>query len=177
MRIVTSVLVSFLIMGVSLVSWAESTPPGFDAVKWQHLVDTVVKSGSPMDFEGGQFRTLSHIVPTDTTQSHQAEYFSTVGVVSNGQYFPQWISVVSENWKINTESNWDIDQWIYQVSPDGALLRLAHNHLVEARDSQVLADDAIATGGADDPAELQHWGQKLNEWYSALPSTDRVSLP
>ena len=153
----------------SLNAWASDVPPGFDPAKWQQLVERIVQKGAHMDTDDGAWRSLTSIVPADPTAPHLANYISTIGGYdSSGTYVAEEVSQVSENWQIDSNKNWNVDQWIFQVSLEGELSQLAHNTLIETIDGQVLDDHSLHTGSISDPAELAHWEKLLDAWY-ALP--------
>jgi hypothetical protein len=169
MKIFIAILFSVLSQAPAHAAELKSVPPEFDAQKWGALVAQAAKSTDAMDTESGQFRTLTKITPLDAGQPHQADYFSAVGYpdTESGNFSVMYLSAVSETWAIDANSNWDVDQWIYQLSTSGELTSLSHNHLVEEQDGRIVLYDGISTKGADDPGELQHWGVKLDEWERA----------
>jgi hypothetical protein len=148
-------------------AWAGNTPPDFNPAKWQQLVDKIIQKGAHMDTDDGAWRSLSSTVPADPTQAHLSNYISTIGGYdSSGTYVAEEISDVSENWQIDSNKNWNVDQWVLQISDAGELVQLAHNTLIETMDGQVLDDRALPVGAASDPAELAHWGKLLDAWYT-----------
>ena len=169
MKILIAVLFPVLLQ-VSAQASAGSVPPQFDAQKWSALVAAAAASTDSMDTDYGQFRSLTRITPLSTDKPHQADYFSAVGYPDSesGRFSVMYLSAVSETWAIDANGNWDVDQWIYQLTTEGELASVAHYHLVEQPDGRVLGDDVVPTKGADDPGELQHWGEKLAEWQSTL---------
>lgn len=160
-------LISILILSLSNLALAANTPPSFDSAKWQALISEVVAKGTAMETEDGSWRTLTRIIPADTTKSHEADYLSTVGGVdSNQKYFPSIVYDSYEDWQLDQSGNWNIEQWEFTISVDGELLAIAHNKLRETKDGEVLGSDELPTAGPSDAGDLKFWGQKLSEWYS-----------
>lgn len=165
----------FLALTVSLFSTIPAfadTPANFDATKWNTLVQNVSAKGTRADLvDGVTFKTFSVINPRDTARPHTAEYFSTVGSVdSEGQFAATSVSAVSENWSIDQEGNWVIDQWLWNTTLNGDLLSLNHSVLRETATGRVLSIDTFPTGGVHDTAELARWGAKLDFWFHAPAS-------
>jgi hypothetical protein len=132
-------------------------------------MNQIVQKGTSMQIDGYEWRTLSSVVPADSSQLHRANYISTIGAKdSTGVYGIEELSDVSENWQIDSNGHWNIDQWIFEISDEGELTQVSHNTLIETLDGQVLDDQALPVAAISDPVQLQQWGQVLDAWY-ALP--------
>ena len=73
-------------LGLSLVStssFAGGLPPDFNYANWQKLVAQTIAKGEVSQTVDGEMRSLSHIVPNDKTQPHQADYLTTAGAVES----------------------------------------------------------------------------------------------
>jgi len=96
----------------------------------------------------GQFTQGDEIIP-DTlglafrrpsgTGSELRDYVNLWGVKgADGVFHPYSATMVSEDWGKDKDGNWVIDQWILELSMEGALKYIAHKTLVEAPDGHVL---------------------------------------
>ena len=58
---------------------------------------------------------------------HKADYFSVWGYTDSetGAFLPDFVTMVSEDWAINSDGNWRIDQWLHWMGLDRAA-RAAH---------------------------------------------------
>ncbi len=145
-------------------------PPGFDAQKWNSFVQKVVAFGESTLIEPYTFRHLSRLQPQDKTKPHQADYIRTTGVVdSQDNYIPFSVSAVSENWAVNAEGNWVIDQWLWDVNLDGGLETVQHFMLVETPSGTVLDVQNLSAGQPSSAEELARWSDKFAEWLRTTP--------
>lgn len=152
-------------MLLSLNSYAGNKPPGFDAAKWDKLVNYIFEQGEVNNIPAGELRSLKSIKPEDTSKSHHAEYLSLLGNYTNfAQYIPQDVSAVDEDWQTTDGKNWVIDQWHYHVTPAGDLVDVSHQRIVED-DGRVLDYQVIPVGPVTDAEQLKKWADKLEQWY------------
>lgn len=133
----------------------------FAAQTFDELVQTAITKGIEMPTEAGTYRTLERITPNDRAIAHRAEYFSVVGWNIDGEFRADHLEIVSENWKIDADGNWDIEQWGFVVLLNGKTIRFMHNRLVERQDGRVLIYDGIPTTTAEATAA---WDQLLQMW-------------
>jgi hypothetical protein len=154
-----------LALSFSANVFAANKPANFDAVKWDKLVNKIFEKGEVTNIPAGELRYLKQIVPEDASKSHRANYLSLLGRYTNlAQYIPTDVSAVEEDWQTENGVDWVIDQWTFHVTPDGDLISVSHQRLVE-HDGQVLDYKEIPVGAADQPEQMQRWADKLNEWY------------
>lgn len=133
----------------------------FAARTFDELVQHAVAHGTITDTQVGSYYTLQDLQPNDRSVAHQAEYFSVVGQELSGTFKPHHLEVVSENWRIDANGNWDVEQWGFVVSLSGVVTRFIHNHLVEQRDGIVLIYDRIPTTSAESESA---WQKLLQMW-------------
>ena len=149
-------------------------PGGFDTTAWSKWLDTVVKTGVPSEMPNGIYLTKSRVEPTDTTQSHQSDYFSAVGTfAADGTFTTGHLEVVSETWVIAEDGQRDVDQWLFVVSTEGDLTRTLHMHVVETASNQVLQDDVVPSTADEAMAK---WIGQLNSWY-AVTTGSGIPVP
>jgi hypothetical protein len=96
----------------------------------------------------GEYRPVSGEIPAIyvlesirglQAKDHQADYVTLWGGVdADGTFIPDNASLVSENWVIEEDGNWHIDQWIFTMGLDGVIDRVSHSVLVEAPDRLIL---------------------------------------
>lgn len=158
--------ISLLFTTLLAGSFAQADAPVFDKAKWDRLVANAATHGEEMIVDRGvEYRSLSKIVPADLENTHSANYFSTVGYTNEkNEYVPGYVSVVSENWVLNAQNNWEIDQWLYLISLDGNLRGIWHNFLIETKVGSVLEYKSLPVEGIDQPSSLDNWSKKMGEW-------------
>jgi hypothetical protein len=150
-----------------------STTASASADQWNQLVNETVQKGTDAVYGDSDWKILARVVPGDTSKPRQADYFSTIGGVGpDGKYLASAVSVVSENWQI-TNGNWDVDQRIYNLTINGDLIQVNHNHLMEKMDGTVIGDDSLPVGKITDADVLAEWNKKLAEWYAVLPDVSK----
>ncbi len=133
------------------------------AQNWNKLLDIVQKKGQTLETEFGDYVYVEHIEPMDKSLPHIANYFSLVGGKDAvGQFTFGRIEVVSENWQLDKNGNWEIDQYLYRISPDGEIISASHVNMVQAKDRQILKYDSA---GLDEVASKANWQRILNNWY------------
>ncbi|MGZ3723743.1 MAG: hypothetical protein ACXVA9_12460 [Bdellovibrionales bacterium] len=160
--------ISGLALIFSLNAFAATVPSDFDQAKWQQLLVKIQASQNIMQIQAGELRYLAQIVPADTAKDHHAKYMSVLGNYDERQkYVVEDVSAVDEDWKIDSDNIWTIDQWTYHMSLNGDLIDVSHTQLRE-RDGQVLSMDDLKAGAPTDAAELQRYGSLLNDWTSQL---------
>ena len=109
----------------------------FGQTPWGHLVEKAAQSDYVLHTPYGDYHVLKHIVPEDTAQTHDAEYFSAVGGMFKGKFYTDHVEMVSEHW-VREGNIWTVDQWLFTVSINGELLRTSHNNLREDMNGTVL---------------------------------------
>ena len=135
---------------------------------WNQIVQQILQNGSDMDSYDGTYRTLSVFQPEDKEQTHWAKYLSAVGAADSEGTFHAWrIHAVFENWVLNENQQWEIDQWLYVLNMQGQIQRLSHYFLKEEKDGHVLEHRQWETGSIDDPTEQQRFKQFLQPWIPA----------
>jgi hypothetical protein len=140
---------------------------------WNQIVQKILKNGSDMDSYDGTYRTLSVFQPEDKEQTHWAKYLSAVGAADSEGTFHAWrIHAVFENWVLNENQQWEIDQWLYVLNMQGQIQRLSHYFLKEEKDGHVLEHRQWATGSIQDPIEQQRLEQFLQAW---MPTSESLS--
>ena len=65
-----------------------ATPPGFEPAKFKHLIAVAAEKGDFMHTgEQFDFKTLTHIVPSDVKAPHRADSFSDLGGLDSDGHF------------------------------------------------------------------------------------------
>lgn len=154
----------------SFNAFAANTPPGFDPVKWDKLINKIFENGEVSNIPAGELRFLTEITPKDGKDkgiSHHADYISLLGHYSNrAQYIPLDISAVDEDWQTTDGRIWTIDQWTYHASVKGELLSVERVRMVQD-DGRVLKWENLEVGPVTDMEQLNRWAAKLNQWIEA----------
>lgn len=131
-------------------------------LSWDQLVDAAVHRGTVHESPVGTYRSLERL-SADRRQPHTANYFSAVGYDGRDGFEIFRFEVVSENWLIDAEGNWVIDQWGFVLSPEGRLQRWMCYRLVETPQGLVLEQTPL-------PATVDEanaaWAARLAEWQN-----------
>jgi hypothetical protein len=141
-------------------------PPRFDVERYRALIARAGEKGDLLEGDHVEFKVLKHLEPAEVSKPHRAEYFSAAGGFdSNGHFgaFEVWME--SEDWRIRTDGNWEIEERGWHSYTDGTLVEASHTVLVESPSGSVLDMKTVPTKGADDPEEQARWVAKLAEWY------------
>lgn len=102
----------------------------------------------------GRFRPADHFpanyglesVTGNPAASHRAEYVNLWGYQDSlGVFQPGYVTMVSENWPVEADGNWHIDQWIFRFRLDGSVIEASHNQLVETMSRSVLEYKTLET--------------------------------
>lgn len=164
-------LLAWMVVGLAFTNFAqaENLPPGFDESRFLNLLHFAAEKGKPMKVDAYEYRVLSNISEPDPSKTHYSDYFSLVGGTdSAGNFGVLEISAVSEFWERQANGNWIIDQWIWEVAPNGELIRNLHYIIVETFDGSVLELKYLPNDGPQAPEELARWGAKLDQWYQRM---------
>lgn len=130
---------------------------------WDKLIDIVQKKGHVLESAYGDYLFLQQIEPSDVTQAHVANYFSLVGGRdAAGQFNFGRIEVVSEDWQINQDGHWVIDQYLYRISPEGEIISGGHVEMIQTKDRIVLKHEFVELG---ENAVKSNWQRILNNWF------------
>lgn len=155
------------IAAIGLFAVMAFVPPAINAAStpFDQLVQQAIKSGKVLDTDMGEFRSLSNIVPADTSQPHIADYFSAVGVPTSSGFGVTEISIVSENWQKDSAGNWCIDQWTFTLGADGHFADVTHDVLRETPDGTMIGLEYKTTSVNDAKANAL-LVSKLATWYA-----------
>lgn len=154
-----------------------ASPPDFDHVKWEDLLDRVVMTGTTTDAGFmGIYKTLSCVSPQDPTKPHVANYFSAVGGFDWRHHFGMdHVESVSENWAIDTHGNWDVHQWVFLAAVDARLgCGVVHAHFIETMDGIILFHEGYPVSPDD---ALKEWLSNIALWETGTCSAEPSPTP
>lgn len=135
------------------------------SANWKKLVETVLKSGKVVSNSFNDYLFIENIQPQDQSQSHTANYFSLVGYIADGVIHADRIEVVSENWQLDIEGNWNIDQWLFKVSEAGEVTWSAHIGMVQTP-KRIITKHEYYEYNKDE--EALNWKRVLGGWYNHI---------
>jgi hypothetical protein len=143
--------------------------PVFAALpSFEPLVEKLVKEGEVSrnpDFTAYHFANGN----LDRNQPRLVDYVTAMGMeFPNGSFRASNMSLVKEDWRVNAEGNWEIEQWIRVFGMSGNLYQLQHALIIETRSGTVLDYNTIPTGGISDEKEIQAAEQEMLLWYQRL---------
>lgn len=158
-----------LVAMASMVSVSAGAKETWDASGWDRLVSAAIQSGESQTIDGyAEFRFLSRIEPNDMTQPRVAQYFTVMGASAGDEFNIGGIWIIREDWSINADGDWEVDQWIYTSKREGALISEAHNWMKQSPNGRVLDYKTFPPASALDPATVGRWHAKVSEWISSL---------
>jgi len=136
------------------------------AGSWEKLIEHLIASGESMSNEHGDFIILEEVTPADTEKPRIANYLTGVGFRdSSGQFYLDHVRAVWENWQLEPDGSWKIDQWLFKVAEDGELESFDHLHRFKSPDRLgVIRVDIPAT---DSEAEA-FWDKLRSGWFEKI---------
>lgn len=156
-----------LVLSLFSIFSSAAVPTHIDAQKWNELLNQVQLNGLSSSYPNGVYLSVSNIVPNDPTKNHQADYLSTVGFVDeNGNYIPHHAEAVSETWTLDTEGNWNVDQWIFVVGIDAGIQTVYRREIVKTPEGMITKLETISTTSEE---EYTKWSDLLNQWFNRMP--------
>lgn len=165
MKLLFAALIGWTVSIASVTAHAQ-TPPNFDTAKWQQITAETLAKGRLMQTPYNYYKTLSYLNPNDLSKAHTADYFSAVGNFDTQQKFiVNHFEIVSEIWTIDSQKNWNIDQWIFDVNVNGGLNYADHNFIVEDADGMLISDKTISSTPDE---RLQGWSERLSAWENRV---------
>ena len=161
-------LLVFTVLG-SFQTQASHFPENFDQETWENMKSHIIKHGKLIRLERGiALKTMIRRTPDTPNEPHVAEYLSAFGSFFRGQFQDSWYSAIYEDWRLNDEGHWVIDQWQFRVERDGGLSTVRHMELTKTKHGRVLSHIRIPNNGPQDEAILQS--------VSQIPAFLRVSI-
>lgn len=160
---------SFFILLSSLVTFwtltVSAAAPGLDVEKFEALVNKTLTEGTVLESVYGTTVYLARIVPNDTGKPRSADYFTAEVVVANGQVIPRRFDVVSENWTINADGNWEIEQYIFLITTSANLEKVTHQRVIETPDMHLIRVEQIPVPSLEDPAVVAALKIRMDAWF------------
>lgn len=146
---------------------AAAIAPGIDAQKWDVLTKKTLAEGEILQNAYGLTVHLARVVPPDTTKARSANYFTGVVNDNNGTLIPRRFDVISEDWSINAEGNWLIEQFILSLSPQGDLQSGIHQIVIETPGMTVIKSERfdMPVGAPETLAVLK---SRMDGWFNWL---------
>ena len=148
----------------SAISFSQTVDP--QQQNWEKFLGIVELKGKMTATPFGDYMTLANIEPMDEAESHAADYFSLVGVMGEDQKFSfSTIEVVSEKWQLNVDGNWQIDQFLFRISPAGEILKSYAVDMIQTPSRTILK---FEYKNLDQAAMSTNWERVKNGWYSRI---------
>ncbi|GEM_PF-3082549 len=153
-------LVFFFLFGLSGYAQPEQS---VSSINWSKMLDIVQKTGKLLESPYGDYLYVEHVEPADAKMPHVANYFSLVGGYDvNGVFQYTHIETVSENWQIDADGNWKIDQYLYRIATDGQIKTSSRVEMIQTKDRVVLKHQIM---DFDETNAKSNWQRILNNWY------------
>ena len=157
---------TFMSVAIFLSSVAGHSEERKPLRNWSELVALAIQQ--PLDELEGPFgdyyRVLQRFEPDDREHDHLANYFSVVGGMQGGMFFPARVEIVSEDWLLTAEGHWFMKQWLYVLTLEGRIVRAGHYFLKKTKEGLVLDSGYIPTKPEQDQAQLK---SILDAWYNS----------
>lgn len=179
----TALVLAWLMAGSLSASaapdWGEiPSKPAYavDKARWMKMMESLVKDGERGTYgDSHGFITLSQVNPPDTSKSRQADYFTLLGIIANGNFHPQMTSFVSEKWELAVDpatgqTIWKIDQWIYSMALDGTPRSASHGQMTQTLDRRVLDSKHFPNSGVESPNAHKKWTELMALWLGQTGS-------
>lgn len=153
---------TLLITFISSLTFAQYTN-SFDQTKWDTLVKKSYTEGSVLENGPSTFYFLGEITPNDISKPRTAQYFTTIGHYETDSPFTvDEVQAISEKWTLDSERNWNVDQWFFKLDSYGNLLSVYRSNLVESSSGSVIRNDQVEIT----PTEgFEKWNQELEFWF------------
>lgn len=141
-----------------------------DKARWMEMMKKLVADGERGTYgDSHGFITLSQVNPPDTSKSRQADYFTLLGIIANGNFHPQMTSFVSEKWELAVDPAtgqqiWKIDQWIFSMALDGTPQSASHGQMTQTLDRRVLDSKHFPDSGVESPKAHKKWTELMALW-------------
>ncbi len=135
----------------------------FSPEKWDALVRKSYTEGSVLEDGNTTFFFLGEITPNDISKPRTAQYFTTIGHYENDSpLVVDEVQAISEKWTIDSEKNWNVDQWFFKLDKYGNLLSVYRSNLVESSSGSVIRNDQVDIT----PTEgFEKWNRELEFWF------------
>ncbi len=94
---------------------------------------------------------------------HDADYLNIWGHQAFGQFHPAYITMVSEQWRLDSEQHWRISQWLFTCRNDGSVINASARLIIETTDGTVLDLQSFRKT----PEEIQaQWALLTAHWQN-----------
>lgn len=148
-----------------VASVGNAAPTISEMAKWDRLVSKMITEGQILSTEFGEYRVLSEVQPPDKSVERVASYISAVVYPFGEEIFLDRVESVWEDWKIDNEKNFRVDQWLFRFNPEGELISQSRSVLKLSPTGSILGRDFPETT-ADE--FLHKWEDILASWYGKL---------
>ncbi|MFV8250415.1 hypothetical protein [Bdellovibrio bacteriovorus] len=156
-KLIASIVVSIVMLGSAALA---------SGSQWENLNQIIKDTGTVSETQFGIYLTLSSIVPIGTEGARQADYLSAVGGYDeNGNFHAGHLEGVSEQWLIDADGNWSIDQWLFRVSVDGEIDWIAHYHMVQKPNGTMISHDSLIVDDGEGESKWHFW---VEDWYARV---------
>ncbi len=146
-------------------AWPHPVPvPTAAESDWNELLEKVQQRGAFRERDGqipANFGLAD--VRGDAQADHLADYINVWGYGSPRMFYPKQVTLVSEKWEVATDGNWHIHQWLFWIAPEGQVLRVAKQFIVQTRQRTVL-DVRYDPVEPADPAAQAKLKDLLAQW-------------
>lgn len=135
-------------------------------VDWDQLGKKAAVEGERTDSYWGVFKTLKHQKNLEIKNTYQVNYFSAVGGDNeDGSFSVGRYESVNEVWRMNSQGNWGVKQWLFKIDLQSNVRWYAHKYLLIRPDGLVLKDKYLSV--TDEEADNK-WNVILRDWYKTL---------
>jgi len=133
---------------------------------WNDLLEKIVAQGT---FQPGDNELPSsfsfHKMIGHANDSHIADYIYEWGYFDfeTNTFYPEFISIVSEQWTLTSNNDWGIDQWVYLLNFSGETQRISHTMIAKSLNGNILEYRDL---GADpqDPQTQEKLEEVMHMW-------------
>lgn len=135
---------------------------------WEQLLQRAANEGQVQETTFGEFRTLINTTNEDLSKPHLIQYLSVVGGSSQSNdnstpgFYISHVELAWEDWQIDKDNHWNVNQWLFKVDIQGNPIRVWHFHIVEDIESgHIYEHEQIYAS----PEEQQSaWLERISFW-------------
>lgn len=130
-------------------------------ITWNTLTEKVINEGVKSESGLSQLRGLSMKTIIEKDKAHISSYLDISGKTNMfGEFFIDQVAITAEQWQIQPDGTWLVDQWFFYISPKGDLLYSAHRIVEKDGVSATIQD--LSPGTKEE--QLKRWQHELSMW-------------
>jgi hypothetical protein len=136
-----------------------------DPASWQQLVQKTLAEGTVLQTQMGPTIHLARLSdPEQKASPRHSDYFTLAVTETPAGYVPNNATLVSEDWLLNAEGNWEVNQILFWMRVDGTLVQASRVEILLSPD-HILLKYKNTADAVNDPKTIERYELKLAEWF------------